>query len=244
MHVLHVVFPSSENYFLIIDKRQVTHICHATEKLEFLGNKTLDYVSFELEREKSTLTLGKVSEPLSRFFCTLLNSSLEHSSIDTEYFSFWRFVSMQKQKDTQGIATISGKEATLWAIFEAGQLIGGWYINSTSDPPVSLDVDRVLEEAVKTCGIFNFFRHEKPLYMDIKPTSVFIHTDKFSQLIMPNSKERLLAQRKIGEIGLDIGCLFDGKHMVSEIASKLRISEAKVLMVAQFLYGQMLISRY
>lgn len=244
MHVLFVELPASECHFLVIEKKQVTQICHVTDTLDFYGNKTLEYVSFQLEREKSILTLGKVSEPLSRFYQTLLSSSPEQRNIDTEYFSFWRFVSYQKQNDTHGIGSISGKDATIWTIFESGELTGGWMVKNSSDPPLSLSVDRVLEEAVKTSGTFNFFKQEKPLFMEVKPTSVFIHTDKFSSLVMPNSKERLLAQKTIGELGLDVGCLFDGKLMVSEIAAQLRIPEVKVLAVARFLYSQMLIARY
>lgn len=244
MHILFVELPASEFYFLVVEKRNVTQICQVTDKLDFKGNKTLDYVSFLLEREKSTLTLGKISEPLVLFYQTLLNADAEIAGIDTEYFSFWRFVSSMKQSDSHGIGSMSNNDMTLWSIFESGELIGGWLVKNTSDPPTSLDVDKVLEEAVKIRGTFNFFRHAKPPYMVIKPTSVFTHTERFPSLVMPNSKERLLAQKKIGEMGLDVGFLFDGKHMVSEIASKLRIPEAKVLMVAQFLYSQSLITRY
>lgn len=242
MYILFVELPASESYFFVIESRQITRVCQVSGKLEFLGSKTLELITFELERVKSVLTLGKVSKPLESFYAMLLDSQPELTNINTEYFSFWRFAASIKQQGAYGVGFISNNEKSLWAIFEAGELSGGWMVKN-GQSPTSLQVDAVLEEAVKTSGSFSFHRYEPPMYLDLKPTSVLAHTERFPNLVLPDSKERLLALRKIGEVGLEIGCVFDGRLMISEIAAMLRISEAEILKVAEFLYNENLLAR-
>lgn len=242
MYILFVELPASQSYFFIIEGRQIIRVCQVSGKLEFFGNKTLELVTFELEREKSILTLGKISKPLESFYSMLLDSQPELTNIKTDFFSFWRFVASIKQQGVYGIGFISNADKSLWAIFEAGELAGGWMIKS-GNPPASLNVDAVLEEAVKTSGSFSFHRYEPPMYLDLKPTSVLAHTERFPSLVQPDSKERLLTLKKIGEVGLEIGCIFDGRLMISEIASMLRIPETEVLKAAEFLYNQRLLAR-
>lgn len=242
MYILLIELSTSGSYFFVVEKKKIVRVCKISGRLEFLGSKTLELLTFELEREKSVLTLGKVSKPLTSFYTMFLESGLDLTNISTEFFSFWRFTALAKQQGWYGIGFITNSEKTLWAIFEAGELSGGWMVKN-ADAPVSLHVDSVLEEAVKTAGSFSFLRYEPPMFLELKPTSVLVHTDKFSSLILPDSKERLLTLRTIGEVGLDIGCVFDGRLMISEIASMLRISEREVLKVAEFLYNQGLLAR-
>ena len=242
MYILLIELSTNESYFFVVERKKIVRVCKIIGKLEFLGSKTLELVTFELEGEKSVLTLGKVSKPLASFYAMLLESRLDLININTDFFSFWRFASSIKQQGLYGVGYITNNEKTLWAIFEAGELSGGWMVKNT-DAPVSLNVDSVLEEAVKIAGSFCFLRHEPPMFLELKPTSVFAHTDKFPNLILPDSKERLLTLRTIGEVGLDIGCVFDGRLMISEIASMLRVSEPEILKVAEFLYNQRLLAR-
>lgn len=242
MYVLFIELPASQSYFFIIEGKQITRVCQVSGKMEFLGSKTLELVTFELEREKSILTLGKVSTPLGSFYEMFLDSQPELSNINTEYISFWRFATTTRQENVYGVSNISNKDKSLWAIFEAGELSGGWMVKN-GELPISLNVDTVLEEAVKMAGTFSFHRYEPPMYLDLKPTSVLVHTDNYHKLVLPDSKERLLAIRKIGEIGLEVGCVFDGRLMISEIASMMRIPEVKILKVAEFLFNQKLLAR-
>jgi hypothetical protein len=242
-HVLVVEFQNHQSFGLIIELNTITHVFELTDTICFRGPKTLDLVTFRLEREQSKITLGKLSQPLVFFYKTLLKTEPKLVALKTNYFSFWRFAQGLKEEIAYGIGHVHNDSVTVWSLFESGDLTGGWLVKSQYEDPMSLSVDRVLEEAVRVNGLASFYQNDGRIAFEIKPTTIFEHNPNFPQLLNPDSKHRLLILKTWGEKGIDLATIFDGRHTLEELAKTHRQMDQVVVKMAEFLYENNMISR-
>ncbi len=236
LHVLHIEFIGSDSYILIIENRSIRYIFKLSDVCEFLGSKSLELVSFRMQREQSRFTIGKISKHLQFLYELLSKSQPVLKALNTNYFSFWRFVSTVKEDNSYGLCTLHNSQATLWAIFEAGELTGGWLCKSVTEEPVSLSVDRVLEEAVRIAGLATFYCYKNRIIFDVSTDTIFEKKQYFQTLLEPDSMARLAIKKDYGEYGFTIASQFDGKKTVGEIAELTRVSFEKTRDIAKRLY--------
>jgi hypothetical protein len=156
--------------------------------------------------------------------------------MDTNFFSFWRFVASIKEKNAYGLCSLNNAENTLWAIFEAGELSGGWLCRHVTDEPTSLSIDRVLEEAVRIAGMASFYEFSNWIIFDVVSETIFYKKKGFQRLMKPDSRARFTMTREFGEMGFVVAAQFDGRKTVAEVASDMRISFEQARDIAKCLY--------
>lgn len=234
LHILLVEFQNGECFALVIDKKVVTHVMRIDSTFTFYGNRTLDLVTFRLEREQTKLTLGKATDQLEYFYKVMLKSKPRFLNLRTNFFSYWRFAHDAKEENEFGICHISNDEKTLWSIFEAGDLVGGWFVKNSYDSPESLSVDRVLEEAVRINGKISY-HHNESKFIEMKTNTVLVQDASFPVLLHPDSKERLLMSKFFGEKGFELACMFNGRKTIGECATEAKVNPSEMISVAQFL---------
>lgn len=236
LHVIHIEFIGSDNYLLIIENRSINYIVKLNDVCQFLGSKSLELVRFRLQREQSRFTIGKVSNHLHFLYEMLSKSQPVLTALNTNYFSFWRFVSTIKEDNSYGLCSLHNNQTTLWAIFEAGELTGGWLCKSVTEEPVSLSVDRVLEEAVRIAGFATFYCYRNRIIFDVTTETIFEKKPQFQTLLEPDNMARLSIKNDFGEHGFTIASQFDGKKTAGEIAELARISFERTRDIAKRLY--------
>lgn len=242
-HVIHIEFVGSDFFLLIIENHSISCIIKLNDVCEFLGSKSLELVRFRLQREQSRFTIGKISKHLQFLYEMLSKSQPVLKALNTNYFSFWRFVSTIKEDNSYGLCSLHNANSTLWAIFEAGELSGGWLCKSVTEEPVSLSVDRVLEEAVRIAGLATFYCFRNRIIFDVAPETIFEKKQQFQRLLEPDSMARLSVKKDFGEYGFTIATQFDGKKTVGEVAELTRVSFEKTRDIAKRLYELDIIGR-
>ncbi len=236
LHIIHIEFTGTDNYLLIIKNHSIDFIARLNDVCQFLGSKSLELVRFRLQREQSRFTIGKISNHLQFVYEILSKSQPVIKTLNTNFFSFWRFVSTIKEDNSYGLCSLHNSSTTLWAIFEAGELSGGWLCKSVTEEPVSLSVDRVLEEAVRIAGFATFYCYRNRIIFDVTTETVFEKKPQFQALLEPDSMERLSIKNDFGEHGFTIASQFDGKKTVGEISELMRVSFEKSRDIAKRLY--------
>lgn len=242
-NVLQVDITDLGRFVFIGSKEGLDYSYNATGHAGHLAGEKYFIVLDAIKSRPSRMTFAPLDSNLKRLYEFFFRCNPKFVGLSTNYVSFWRLAETFRENGNTCIVSINTNEMTMWTIFSAGIMTGGWLCRDGIYPSELLTNQKILESSVKMVGDIDVYESRQTSVFEITIKTTLRRTKDFIDIF---NSESLVGQRAKwlhGESVADIAMLVDGDRTVSDIAMAINEPVDKVLNTLRFLAEQGLVER-
>ena len=242
-NVLQIDATDFGRFIFVGSKEGLDYSYDATEHARHLAGEKYLLVLKTIKTKPSRITLAPLNQNLKRIYDMLFRCKPKFVGLSTNYVSFWRLAETFKEDGNTCIVSIDMENLTMWAIFNAGIMTGGWLCKDGVYPSELLTNQKILESSVKMVGSINVYESRQTSVFEVTTKTKLKRAQDFADIFNSESLINQRAKWLHGESVADIAMLVDGAKTISDIALAINEPVDKVLNTLRFLAEQGLVER-